>query len=620
MRRLRRMLGFDASQGESGVALAMALIFGVVITIVSATAISFAVSGLKKSSSDEDWNGAIAAAYAGLEDYQAHLSNDNAYQKYGNPAAPFSAASSVTLPTGAQANPAFGIGTGGTWQTIKKADGTTDSGARYRYEVDNSTYAATGTLKIRVTGQVGQRVRSVVANLRQQGFINFLYFTNFEVLDPNIYTPTGGQTVASCSKYAWAGRSTSCSNIAFGNGDTINGPVHSNDTIRICAATFKGIVTTSNPNVVGGKRYTATDSNGTACSGQSFPAQTTAGPTYASTIGIPATNGNLIAETRSDLTGSTVPRPGCLYTGPTKIVYSVDGSGNGLMTVKSPNTKFTNIASPDANGNYTAGSNPSQCGTPGTATNGLASTAGATIPVISNNLIYVQNIPTNSADKNYTSTTTLPQTCGFDGTNQATKTDNGVGYPIKNESAPAPSYACPYGTRNGDVFVQGTFHGQNTISSANYTYVTDDILYQDANADLLGLVSQNPIFIWNPIKYSGTCVSGSCNATALLNTAAYSNDYNRTIDAAMISVSDMIQVQSTYGGGARGTLNVYGAIAQNYRGVVTTGSNGYVKNYNYDQRLLYQAPPKFLSPVTTTYGVTVLEEVPTAMNPDGSSK
>lgn len=619
MKTLRARLGFDASERESGVALAMALIFGTVITIIAATALSFATGGLVKSNSDDDWNAAIAAAYAGLEDYQSHLSNDNSYQQYGNPAAPYSAGSSVKLPAGSQTNAAFGVGKSGTWANIKNADGTTNSGAQYRYEVNSIDYALTGTLKIRVTGKVGNVVRSIVANLRQQGFINFLYFTNYEELDPNIYPPGGSQTVASCTKYAWAGRSTNCSNIAFGNGDTINGPVHSNDTIRICQATFNGVVTTSNPTVSNGKRYIPQDSNGSSCTGQSFPQQTSTGPTYSSTIGLPATNGNMISETRSDLTGSTVPRPGCLYTGPTKIVYSVNGSGDGYMTVRSPNTLFTNVASPDKNGNFTNGSNPSQCGTPGKGANGLGSAAGATIPVISNNLIFVQNIPAGSTDVNYTSATAVPATCGFDGTTAST--GNGVGYPLAGEMAPAPSYACPYGARNGDAFVSGTFHGQNTISAANYTYVTDDIKYQDRNADLLGLVSNNPIFIFNPIKYSTTCTSTGCaGSSSLLNTAAYGNDYNREIDAAMISVNDMVQVQSTYGGGARGTLTIYGALAQNFRGVVTTGSNGYVKNYQYDRRLLYEAPPKFLSPVTTTYGVTVLEEVPTAFNVDGSAK
>ncbi len=79
-----------------------------------------------------------------------------------------------------------------------------------------------------------------------------------------------------------------------------------------------------------------------------------------------------------------------------------------------------------------------------------------------------------------------------------------------------------------------------------------------------------------------------------------------------------MQVQNYDVGGNRGTLTVTGAIAQKFRGIVRSGSNGYAKNYLYDERLRYTAPPKFLSPVTTTYGVTVWIEVGKAFNGDGT--
>jgi hypothetical protein len=53
-------------------------------------------------------------------------------------------------------------------------------------------------------------------------------------------------------------------------------------------------------------------------------------------------------------------------------------------------------------------------------------------------------------------------------------------------------------------------------------------------------------------------------------------------------------------------LTVTGAIAQQYRGAVgTVGSNGsgYIKNYNYDDRLRYRSPPYFLTPVAAAWGV-----------------
>ena len=49
-------------------------------------------------------------------------------------------------------------------------------------------------------------------------------------------------------------------------------------------------------------------------------------------------------------------------------------------------------------------------------------------------------------------------------------------------------------------------------------------------------------------------------------------------------------------GSLEGKLTVYGSIAQNYRGIVGQGGisgTGYLKNYNYDARLVTQSPPYF---------------------------
>ena len=51
-----------------------------------------------------------------------------------------------------------------------------------------------------------------------------------------------------------------------------------------------------------------------------------------------------------------------------------------------------------------------------------------------------------------------------------------------------------------------------------------------------------------------------------------------------------------------GTLTVKGAIAQKYRGAVgTTGSTGYLKNYEYDDKFRTNEPPEFTSPEKTAW-------------------
>jgi hypothetical protein len=580
-RRLRR--------DESGIALVMVIGIGAVLMVLVATALAYSVSGVVKARTDQDWNDAMAAAYAGVEEYESRLANDNTYQQYGNPASTFSTGSAVSLPTGAQLNPAFGVGPNGSWAQVY---GSTN--AYFRYEVDNSKYASTGVLRVRSTGWVGKETRSIVVNLKQEGFIDFLYFTDYEIQDPDL----SGDPLT-CVKYYWAGRGSNCSEIAFGNNDVVNGPVHSNDAIRICDAEFTQTVTSAyNPTT--GKRYIAKDSNGSNCTGQQFDDPTA--PTYSPVVGMPPTNAAMKNEVRSDLP-IDVPRPGCLYTGPTSIVYNNDGT----MTIRSPWTKSTRVAGAPATG---AAQTPAECGPVGTATGQLGSAAGATIPVIAQNLIFVQNVQSTATDPNYWAPDAYPSTLSCQ-TVSGTVTckgasgqsnGNGLGYPMAGEVAPSTT---SYKPRVGDVFIKGTLKGAETVYADNYVYVTGDIKYKDANADILGLVGNNAVFVYNPMDSSNTpLLTGS----------------GRTIDAAILSVAHTFQVQNFDKGGGRGILTVMGAIAQKFRGVVTRGSNGYTKNYVYDPRFRYVAPPKFLSPVSTSYGVSVLVEVKTAFAPDGTAQ
>ena len=582
---LRRRLRLDEVGTDRGMAMAIVLIFGMVLLVMAATAVGVAVSGLQKSNRDSAWAGALAAAYAGVEDYQARLANDATYFRYGNPAAPFSL-SSPKLVAPSPANPAFLTGTSAAaWALVPGSEGK----AKFRYEVDNSAYATTGTLRLRATGVVGTVVRSVVAEVRQKGFIDFLYFTDQENPDPDL---VGTSATACVDKYAYAGRPSTCNSIAFGGGDVLDGDVHSNDTMRICKATFTKSVTTTSPTLSSGLNYIAQDSTSSKCTGQLFPNGTKM-PVFRDSYDLPATNTEQKRETRFDLENDPVQpvlNPGCLYTGPTSVQFNAAGT----MTVRSPNTKMVQTSGPSATNGRT---NDSLCG----SVAALKSTAGATVPVLDNNLLYVQDIPSAPSDVNYTSVAAIPE-------NKCT--GNGVGFPMAKEAAPGADVtgrgSCAYDSRKGDVFVKGTLKGSTTIASQNYLYVTGDLVYADQSRDLLGLSPSGTAWIYNPLDSSDK---------ALLSTTDRVNE----VDAAIISVKHSITVQNYTAGGARGTLTIRGALAQKFRGIVSQGSNGYVKNYVYDSRLKTISPPKFLSPITTVYGITTLTEVKQAYTPTGAN-
>jgi hypothetical protein len=64
-------------------------------------------------------------------------------------------------------------------------------------------------------------------------------------------------------------------------------------------------------------------------------------------------------------------------------------------------------------------------------------------------------------------------------------------------------------------------------------------------------------------------------------------------------------------GNLQGKLNIYGALAQNYRGVVYRNGHGYEKHYVYDERLATDEPPYFLQPLKA--GWKIVRQV--AQNP-----
>jgi hypothetical protein len=282
------------------------------------------------------------------------------------------------------------------------------------------------------------------------------------------------------------------------------------------------------------------------------------------------------------------------------------------MTVRSPFTKATNVAMNTSTGALTVGSTPSQCGLIGNVANGLGSTAGATISVLNSNLMFVQDVPSSTGDPsnpNAWGSTTYPT--GFTCNNASSVSGWKFGtlaYPMTNESVPAAT-PVHYGCRKGDVYVNGAMHGTMTISADNYIYVTGDITYVNGITDMLGLVGTNAVWVWNPFNSSGVPLLGT----------------NREIDAAILSLRHTFQVQNyTLGSSPRGTLTVFGAIAQQFRGTVGQSTNGtsitqgYSKAYNYDTRLQFQAPPKFLSPVSATYGISQVVEVKSPFLADGS--
>jgi Tfp pilus assembly protein PilX len=598
------------SRRDGGMALPVVMVTGLVMAVLVGGSLTAVSTGLKVSDRTQDTTGALDAAFAGVQEYSARLSANANYQAYGNPLSTFTVASGsvVVLPT--TTNPAFGLGTTGTWASVPGSS----TSASYRYEVDNSGYATTGVVNLRSTGRVGSVTRSVVAQVRQSGFINYLYFTDYEVQDPLI------SNNQACAAYAWQSSSTSTRNsnsciISFAPTDTIQGPVHSNDTLSICGSTFGGAVTSSNP-----KTPISTTPSGCTTSATYAVGN---GVTYSPQLSMPASN----------LSMQTVAAAsGCLYTGPTQITYNNDGT----MTVKSPWTKKT-----EPNGS--SSTTPAMCGTIAA----LTSTSGAKVSVLANNLLYVQDVPTSTTDPNYSSTAKSSWPANFtcldsSGSTAATSSTSSAGWTFGSTSYPMASEVPPtgwdngsswdtttpaYGCRSGDLYVSGTVKGVTTAAASNYVYVVGDLIEKSRTADLIGLVGNSAILVYNPeSSTTTTTTTGSGRNQQTTTTTTYTpllTDSGREIDAAMLSVQHTFQVQNYNRGGTRGDLTVYGSIAQKYRGPVATASNGtivngYNKNYQYDSRLTSAVPPYFLAPTSSIFSISRVAQVAAAFSSTGA--
>ncbi|MFN8216185.1 MAG: hypothetical protein U0R71_06265 [Solirubrobacterales bacterium] len=149
----------------------------------------------------------------------------------------------------------------------------------------------------------------------------------------------------------------------------------------------------------------------------------------------------------------------------------------------------------------------------------------------------------------------------------------------------------------GNVYVQGTYSKPLTIAAGNDIVVTGNIT-QTSEEAVLGLIANNFIRVYHPVerRFNSTRNQYECNGNAagILK--------NLEIDAAILAINHSFIVDSYNCGAELGTLTVQGAIAQKYRGAVgTSGGTGYLKNYEYDERLHTIAPPSFIEPVQSDW-------------------
>ncbi len=160
----------------------------------------------------------------------------------------------------------------------------------------------------------------------------------------------------------------------------------------------------------------------------------------------------------------------------------------------------------------------------------------------------------------------------------------------------------------GDVYVSGTYSKPLTIAGEENVTINGNIYPTSVAGKLgteptgtatLGLIAGRYVRIYHPL--TGPVSSNDCSKAS----NGEGSLENPWIYAAILSTNHSFAVDNYECGKGLGNLNVYGAIAQRFRGIVgIVGGSGYVKDYKYDERLAVDEPPYFLNPINAGWEVS----------------
>ncbi|HEY4098234.1 MAG TPA: hypothetical protein VGM33_22105 [Baekduia sp.] len=260
---------------QDGFTLVAVTITMMVLGLFAVTAWAAANNALPGVTHDSDRKRAYEAAEAGVQWYQFQLEKDTNYWT-----------ACADVPNGVNMQ-----GSRAGWRNVP------NSPEQFSIELLGSTSAPTcvadpddslldeGILSIRVTGRFNGKQRQIVAKFRRSGFLNYIYYTKWETLPPAAY---GSQSEVDYAKdncdQKRSLRPSSCSAIQFPGGDTIQGPLHTeDDSLLVC-----GSPTFGRPNRGDSIEVAAATSKNTAYKQNNC-------------TGTPTTNGTLVAPSQSIL-------------------------------------------------------------------------------------------------------------------------------------------------------------------------------------------------------------------------------------------------------------------------------------------------------------------------------
>jgi hypothetical protein len=209
------------------------------------------------SSSDTAQKKAYYAALAGIENYENHLTEDGNYLSYCTEPPSANAALNQVGETTHRAvirdekekslNEEYAIQLLPA-ESAPTNDRKCDPNNLVETMLEEKSTGAVGTFRIESTGYSGNEKRTIVATLRNANFVSFVWYTKFETGDPSVYGEPPKELpnyYTECAKFYGerpkeGGSPNRCRNNFFINGESVNGPMHTEDHAGVCGSPIFG--------------------------------------------------------------------------------------------------------------------------------------------------------------------------------------------------------------------------------------------------------------------------------------------------------------------------------------------------------------------------------------------
>jgi hypothetical protein len=539
------------ARDESGFTMIMTVIGITLVALIASVAVVAANGDSKQTARSANRQQAYEAAMAGIHEYAFHLHKDQSYWAKCMRATTEGSAAEEPIALnekGSTANRRPVPNGGGSTYALEiipatgksKCDPTTFETAAASMLERIGT--ARGTFRIRSTGFYGGSEVKVMATFKPKSFLEYVYFTQLETSDPVTYGTAELIEAANrqCSKTIYEGRySTPLKNAS---GKSLNKYC---DTISFVGGDdIKGPMHTNDAFVICQSPTLGRDAQDPI--EVSYPNS----PGWFQTRNI-STSGSNCSGSSSNFKGTFEVASPAIVPPPT----------NGqLESVALSPFHYTGEVKICLEGSTM------KVGPGRTCSGSLYSG-----PLPSNGIIYASNGAGCVADYSP--------------------------YAVSYEATTSPC---------GNINIEGTYSKPLTIAAGNDVVIMNSVTKTNEEA-MLGLIANNFIRLYHPVRISETtrtengvtvteksCTSSSSNLTGSIS--------NPKIEAAVLAINHSFIVDNYKCGSQLGTLTVKGAIAQKYRGAVgTTGSTGYIKSYEYDERFKTNEPPEFTAPVESAW-------------------